>query len=547
MPLSEKRLQLEASSALSRRELLRHAAASAWAATLAPGIVVLSGCARPANDAAAPSGETTDNKGSDADYVLRAGRRQSAPDGRKREIFCYNGQLPGLAIRAKVGQTLRVKVVNGLDVPTSVHWHGMHQPDTWQMDGVTGVSRAPIPPGSSFTYKFKATPAGTHWYHSHTGVQYGDGLFGPLIVEEETPPIAYDREEILLINDWFVESSEAILAGLLKSSEKSSGARMAGMKMASESPGQKSVGEKDMAVKNLPASSGESASRPDIKRSPPGMQMADIGDVSFQSGLFNGRGRFGDNPAAPLTAIDVNPGETLRLRLINGSSTYAFRFQIDGHRMTIIASDGAPLAPVDVDNLTINVGERYDVLLRSGGSGVSWIRAVTLDGKESLAVLRYPGAPQGEPAATPVTWGERMLAADEMRSPAPVSLAPNPREIPLRLGGTMTPYAWDINGQFFPKADTIALSADEAVRFIMENPTGMDHPFHLHGHYFYVLGKPDALNLVDPPQKDTVNVPAGTTLVLQWQATNPGRWFFHCHIEWHVETGMARIIEIAGR
>jgi iron transport multicopper oxidase len=82
------------------------------------------------------------------------------------------------------------------------------------------------------------------------------------------------------------------------------------------------------------------------------------------------------------------------------------------------------------------------------------------------------------------------------------------------------------------------------VRFVIRNPTGMDHPFHLHGHSFYVLGKPEAPNLVDPIAKDTVNIPAKSDLALQWVADNPGRWFFHCHIEWHVATGMARKIEV---
>ncbi len=131
-------------------------------------------------------------------------------------MFCYDGKIPGPVIRAKEGQTLKIKVSNGLKVPTSIHWHGMHQPGTWQMDGVDGVSHVPIPPGQDFTYEFKATPAGTHWYDSHTGVQYSDGLFGPLIVDEATPLAKYDREEIVLINDWFVEQSDALLAGLLK-------------------------------------------------------------------------------------------------------------------------------------------------------------------------------------------------------------------------------------------------------------------------------------------------------------------------------------------
>jgi FtsP/CotA-like multicopper oxidase with cupredoxin domain len=108
----------------------------------------------------------------------------------------------------------------------------------------------------------------------------------------------------------------------------------------------------------------------------------------------------------------------------------------------------------------------------------------------------------------------------------------------------MMPYRWSINEQYYPKADPIDLQKDEWVRMHFSNPTGMDHPFHLHGHYFYVLGQPDALNLKNPAQKDTVNVPAKGEMVIQWQAKNPGRWFFHCHIEWHLDAGMARVLQI---
>src|SRR5262249_7729179 len=131
-------------------------------------------------------------------------------------ILGYNGQFPGPPIRVKEGQILRVRLINGLDVPTSIHWHGMHQPGTWQMDGVEGVSGPPIEPGKEFVYEFRATPGGTHWYHSHTGVQYGDGLFGPLIVEEPAPIAKYDREEVLMIGDWFLESGDALLAEIVK-------------------------------------------------------------------------------------------------------------------------------------------------------------------------------------------------------------------------------------------------------------------------------------------------------------------------------------------
>ena len=172
----------------------------------------------------------------------------------------------------------------------------------------------------------------------------------------------------------------------------------------------------------------------------------DIADVPFESALFNGLGRF-PGTRAPLTKLDVKPGETLRLRLINASSTYQFRVQIDGHAMTVIAADGAPVVPITVDNLLFSPGERYDVLITADGSQSSWIRAATLAGDEALAILHYADAPQTEPAAGPVAWGKRSLALESLRSPAPPTLDPHPREVLLRLGGTMQPYSWNINDE----------------------------------------------------------------------------------------------------
>lgn len=494
---------------VSRREFLAASAAGTVGASLTGGIFVLS--------ASAEAQEQRKDAGSVADYVLRVGRGRMAPDGRMRDVYTYNGDIPGPVIHAKVGQKLRVKVVNELGQPTSVHWHGMHQPGTWQMDGVADVSRPPISDGQEFTYEFTATPAGTHWYHSHTGVQYSDGLIGPLIVEDERPPAKYDREVVLLINDWFLKSSEEILAGL-------------------EKPGGKGMETADVK-KSAPTAAGKAmaGSKPDIA------------DVPFESALINGTGRFGNgkDAKAPLTTVEVRPGETLRLRLINGSSTYQFRFQIDGHPLTVIATDGAPMRPVEVDNLLLSPGERYDVLLKATGKYATWIRAVTLAGGEARAVLRYSNSQAGELMSTPVVLSKRMLVPEQMKSIVPVKLAAKPQEIKLRLGGTMMPYKWSINDQIYPQADVIKLPANQPVRFVIENPTGMDHPFHLHGHYFHVLGKPEATNLTDPAQKDTVNIPAKSTLVLQWETVNPGKWFFHCHIEWHLAAGMARVIEIA--
>src|SRR5262245_54507958 len=124
-------------AALSRRQFLRWGARAAAALTLAPAALGPSGCGAPAVLTPTAPPPT---------HVLRARRFRSAPDGREREVWGYDGQLPGPALRAREGDTLRVQVVNELSVPTSVHWHGLHQPGTWQMDGVADVSRPPIPP-----------------------------------------------------------------------------------------------------------------------------------------------------------------------------------------------------------------------------------------------------------------------------------------------------------------------------------------------------------------------------------------------------------------
>ncbi len=564
--------RLEAADVSRRQFLLRTMMGVSGAAAALPGIVILPSVALGADEKSTTKSPRSILKSAadkPAEYAVKVVSQQAAPDGRPREVFCYDGKIPGPVIRAKEGQTLKVKVANGLKVPTSIHWHGMHQPGTWQMDGVDGVSHVPIPPGQDFTYEFKATPAGTHWYHSHTGVQYSDGLFGPLIVDEATPPAKYDREEIVLMNDWFVEQSDALLAGLIKTGDAGSpGSMKMDAKKTSGAGGEAKSPPADGAsamsgmntsggaMKNMPGTKSvmKSAQKNDggvqagAKAGMAGMAMGskpDYGDVPFESGLINGMGRYGENSTAPLATVKIKRGETLRLRLISGASTYQFRFQIDGHPLTVIASDGAPMKPVEVDSLILSPGERYDVLLKGTGNKSTWIRAVTLDGKETKAVLLYTDGETGELPSSSVVWGKRELMPEQMKSASPVKLDAKPEELKFVLGGTMKPYAWNIDGQEWPKADPIKLAANKPVRFVLENPTMMDHPFHLHGHYFRVLGPPDKLNLTDPPQKDSVNVPAKSTLVLQWETINPGHWFFHCHIEWHLATGMARVIEIA--
>ena len=422
------------------------------------------------------------------------------PDGRSKELWGYNGQFPGPEIRVKEGDRIRVNVKNQLPVPTSIHWHGMKQKHNWRMDGVTPVSHAPIEPGASFTYEFVAEPAGTHWYHSHTGVQYSEGLYGPLIVEAKTEDYDYDREQVLMVGDWFFEKSDDIFKNIKN-----------GVYMKVEKPG------------NGPA-------------------KPDYGDVPFESFVFNGKGRSPDGLLGELNTFVVEKGETIRFRIINSSSTYALKLQIDGHPMTVIESDGHPVQPTTVDGITIDIGERFDVLVKANGSGTHAIRAATLGGQTSTALLQYKDSSATKPAQN-VFWGST-IAGTSLTAPNPVDLPDTgERTVELNFSGSMKPYTWRINGQEFPDRPPVEVKRGEHIRFVMKNPTMMAHPFHLHGHYFRVLGRPAEINLQNPPLKDTITVPAKDDLVIQFDADNPGKWFFHCHIEWHLGIGMALVVE----
>ncbi len=463
------------------------------------------------------------------------------PDGKPKEggIWAINNRFPGPTIHAEEGEEISVTLCNNLPQPTTIHWHGMHQNGTWFMDGVAMISQRPIQPGDCYTYTFRAFPAGTHWYHSHAGVQYSDGLFGPLIIEEKVNPYKsdYDYDRIIMINDWFHIPSERILENLKKGAYMSAD-------MAPDRPGGK------MQMGKAPAGA------------------PDVGDVPFESALINGKGRFDPSSETPLETYEVQAKDRIRFRIINASSTYAFRFAIDGHKLSTIAADGALTRPQDADSLLIDIGERYDVIVNADQPMANyWIRARTLEqdkDDQALAILRYKGSAEELPGTKP-EWGTSLRLGD-LKPYAPRKIkAPTTTKI-LVLSGSMMPYKWMVNGKVFelpkkplteernppdPPVTQMRLKKGEVVRLVINNASRMSHPFHLHGHYFHVLGLSAAgtgkysgqgLNETDPIQKDTLSIPEMGWAVVQWEADNPGVWFFHCHIEWHLATGMAILV-----
>jgi FtsP/CotA-like multicopper oxidase with cupredoxin domain len=428
--------------------------------------------------------------------TLRVARQELNPDGFKIRGIAVNGSMPGPEIRVREGDWLRLLVQNALDVPTSIHWHGLLLPAT--MDGVPGVSQVPIAPGAPFLYEYPLRQSGTYWYHSHFGTQEQSGLGGPFIIEAKNDPLAADREYVIYLQDWLHSDPDQVVPELRKRAPK----------------------------KPAPAA-------PPPGGQPPKMAI-DGADVQYPSFLLNGR-----PPADPWVGA-VKRGERVRLRVINAGGSTTFRFRIDDHPFQVTHIDGYPVRPVTADNLWIATAERYDLLVTVRDAGSFGLRAAPLGSPgQALGVLRTSDSSASVQPGVPKEWGTRLLAYSQLAAPQETTLPTGPvRQFALTLGGEMAAYRWSINGQYYPKADPLLIKQGERVQVTIANPTMMVHPMHLHGHFFRVLGLGGDERFA--PLKDTIGVWPKQTVRLEFLADNPGKWFFHCHNLYHLETGMAR-------
>ncbi|HMQ04360.1 MAG TPA: multicopper oxidase family protein [Pyrinomonadaceae bacterium] len=399
------------------------------------------------------------------------GEIEIAPHGVYR-TWLYNNRFPGPEIRVKAGERLRVSLKNELPEGTTIHWHGIPVPNA--MDGVPGVTQELVKPGESFEYDFVADPAGSYLYHSHAGLQIDRGLIAPLVVEEKMPIAAYDREYVLMLDDFL--------------------------------PGE---------PKPLPGASG--------------MMGGEV--PPYRGLLINGR-----LPASP-AVFETKKGERIRFRIMNPSGATTFRFGVAGHKLSVIAADGRPVKPVLVDSLFIGMGERYDVIVEAANPGAWTIAAAAVEGNSppASAVLRYTDAARTIPEVNSTTFGfegGRVLELADLEALEPVEKRRPDRTLDLTLSGGMMTSAWTINGQAYPNADALEVSEGERVRVRMINHSMMLHPMHLHGHFFRI----------GETLKDTVVVPPHMGRIdFDFLADNPGKWFFHCHNIYHMESGMARV------
>jgi CopA family copper-resistance protein len=262
--------------------------------------------------------------------------------GRRAIATGLNGSSPGPTLRWREGDTVTLAVTNRLKAPSSIHWHGMRIPTG--MDGVPGLSYRGIAPGETFTYRFPVLQNGTHWYHSHSGLQEQTGLLGAVVIEPRYPdPVKFDREYVVLLSDWTDTNPETIFSNLKEESDYYNYHRLtlANFIEGAKKEGTASTLHKRMAWGRM------------------NMSPHDIADVSgaAYTYLLNGNA-----PNANWTGL-FRPGERIRLRFINGSSMTFFDIRIPGLRMTVIQADGNDVEPVVVDEFRMGVAETYDVIV----------------------------------------------------------------------------------------------------------------------------------------------------------------------------------------
>ncbi|XP_002067090.2 L-ascorbate oxidase [Drosophila willistoni] len=600
-------------------------------------------------------------------------------DGLERGITVVNRMMPGPAIEVCEGDQIVVDVQNSLlGESTSIHWHGLHQKSTPYMDGTPHITQCPITPHATFRYSFPADNSGTHFWHSHTGMQRGDGMFGALVIRKpkSTEPHGglYDfdlSEHVMVVQDWIHDAGASIFAfhhhsrgdnkphnllingrgryyNRIWAEAKQNHQRRTG------APAQRQLFPKSEvdAVQNLPRQARLAKANT--------TRLHPVNSTSSHS-----RKRRGNLNQIPLELVPhqvytVRRGFRYRFRLINAEYLNCpIVLSMDKHNLTAINSDSYDIEAMDVGSIVTYSGERFDFVLNANQEvGNYWIRLKGLmDCSElftsafQVAILRYEGAPDEEPSEE-LSYAHKAEGIElnvMNRGPGypDTKTAAEMRALPIydHVSGidddTLQPevdykffvyydfyakdnpdfHSHDLYGMqmnltqpnllYTPQLNHITLEfpslallpsrhllsdsdfcndtslAEQGIdcrtefckcHHVLQVPLGAvveliivdegftyyaNHPFHLHGNAFRVVGlerlgenvtiemikQLDQFNLLkrnldNPPVKDTVTVPDGGYTIIRFEASNPGYWLFHCHIEFHAEIGMALVFKV---
>jgi len=516
------------------------------------------------------------------DIELRVAHRMLRIDGRDTHAIGINGGIPGPLLRLREGQDVRLTVINDLhDEDTSVHWHGLLVP--FQMDGVPGISFPGIKAGERFTYEFPLRQSGTYWYHSHSGLQEQMGHYGPIVIDPAgADPIECDREHVVVLSDHSAMHPHVIFKKL-----KQQGGYFNYQKqtLAGQIAGRDQKGADRLEWGKMR------------------MDPTDISDVtgSTYRFLINGQtardnwtGLFRPGERLRLRFINASAMTIFNVRIPGLAMTVV---AADGVPVKPVTVDEFQIANAETYDVIVTpadanayglVAEAIDrsgmafgtLAPRAGMVAVapplrrrplatmkdmgmdmagmdpdmmdmSAMHMGMRDKRNAPALPLGPGvqtiAPMpadrtGEPGQGLADAGHKVLVyTDLIARDANPDTRPPGRTIEIHLTGNMERYMWAFDGKKLSEVgEPIPFTAGERVRIVLINDTMMNHPIHLHGHFFELAtGKGD-----HAPRKHTVNVQPGGTVTFDLTADAIGDWAFHCHMLYHMHAGMMRVVSV---
>ena len=538
---------------------------------------------------------------SGTEFDLRIGETAANITGRPRTALTINGSLPGPLLRWREGDTVTLRVANSLDEDTSIHWHGILLPAS--MDGVPGLSFSGIHPGDTYRYHFTVRQNGTYWYHSHSGFQEQRGVYGPLLIEPREPePFHYDREHVVMLTDWTDESAERVFSKLKKRADYYN-LRQRTLGTFVRDVRRNGLGA-TLAERRMWAQMRmNAADLADVTGSTYTYLMNGRSPAGNWTGLFTPgekvRLRFINGSA--MSYFDVRiPG--LKMTVVAADGLHVRPVAVDEFRIAVAETFDVIVEPTGQEAFSIfaqamdRTGYAAGTLAARDGLSAA---VPDLDPRPvlTMADMGHGGMapsdphaghdmPQPEPAATDPHAGHDMSAMGDsalvhpaseqdnplvdMQTMAPTSKLDDPgiglrdngrrvltyadltsvfgdpdgreptRTIELHLTGHMERFAWSFDGIKFSSAEPLRLTYGERVRIVLVNDTMMTHPIHLHGMWSDLEDDEGNFKV----RKHTIDMPPGSRRSYRVTADALGRWAYHCHLLFHMETGMFREVRV---
>ena len=503
--------------------------------------------------------------------------------GKEKRAIAVNGQIPMPTLTFTKGDIAEIVVHNKLKESTSLHWHGLFVPN--KEDGVPYLTQMPIEPNETFTYRFPIIQSGTHWYHSHSGMQEQLGMYGSLILKKKKDDPTFrkgidDLPQLPIILSEWTDIKPKNVHRMLSSANDWGSIKKGTVQSYSE------------AIK---AGHFKTKLVNEWKR----MLAMDVSDVYYDKFLINGQNES--------QLSQFKGGDKIRLRITNGGASSYFWLNWAGGKMTVVANDGNDVEPVEVDRLIIGAAETYDVVVTIPNDDLAYeFLATPEDRTKSASIYLGNGQIQLNSRMPKLKYFEGMKMMNDMvnmdgsmddmgmdmsyqqmdmntvmypeitghstkqakemkmdgsmnhsnhsmepdqdivtlnygmlKAPMPTNLPKDApvRELRFELTGNMNRYVWSMDNVVLSETDKILIKKGENVRITIYNNSMMRHPMHLHGHDFRVLnGQGDYA-----PLKNVLDIMPMETDIIEFNANSEGDWFFHCHILYHMMSGMNRV------